>query len=801
MPRTIFRVFLNSTFGDFQAERERLRAEVWPRLEALCSAHGASFHVVDLRWGISPSVATTHDTIQICLDEVIRCQQLSPKPKPNFLMLIGDRYGWRPPAVTIPDNDFKLIQKAASTEDAAFIVSWYRIDTNAVPPVWCLKPRTDKFEGLDAWVPVENRITTILHDVAEKLKLSPERYNYSATHMEIVDGLLKLEGLQDHVFSFNREISVLPNPAPKGIARRFTDHLDEGIRDPEAQNLLQELKQQIANALPESQIYTFQADWVGEESSPITLNHLDDYCNSIEQSLRSVIEGELKEIKQITHLQEELELQQQFLEETGRILIGRDKELKRIQAYLARKKTPLPFIVSATGGAGKSALLAKAVIQSGEQTIYRFIGAAPRSWQPQTFLQDLITQIADVYGQPVPDFPEAGGIKKIAELFHEQLELATKEQPLTIFIDAIDQFNSTSPVHYADLFPKQLPDNVKMVISVLEGKDRHQLERFYPKASLIHLDHLSPAACGKILDVMLQGRTLTKEQRSSILDNAKESGLPLWLALVAPIARKLSSWDNPLDLPGDIKDLARYVIKRIADKHGNAITTASLRYIKLARFGLSETELQEILWADPEVRAEFDKTKNPDQPPVDALPPVFWSRLYADLDPYINEYWMDGQLLHRYFHRVFGEVADEMDDEIRINLHSRLAEYFDAQPLYHENQSYPHLDLPTEGEGTENLQSIQVEGDGDDGADPTPNGRKLMELPWHWKMAGEWELLKETISGIPSFGYLYTRDEYDLLHYWLALKGMYEPGESYQASYIQWVETEKPDDEKCSTRS
>jgi len=153
--------------------------------------------------------------------------------------------------------------------------------------------------------------------------------------------------------------------------------------------------------------------------------------------------------------------------------------------------------------------------------------------------------------------------------------------------------------------------------------------------------------------------------------------------------------------------------KRITDKHGPAITTASIRYIKLAKYGLSETELQEILWADPDVRAEFNATKNPDQPEVTELPPIFWSRLYAELDPYINEYWMDGQLLHRYFHRVFGEVADEMEEETRKELHSRLAEHFNQQPLYLEQQ---------------------------------PNGRKLMELPYHLSLADRIQEARDTIT-------------------------------------------------------
>jgi WD40 repeat protein len=672
--------------------------------------------VVDLRWGISPSVATTHDTIQICLDEVIRCQQLSPRPKPNFLMLIGDRYGWRPPAVEISDADFRLIKKAVSFKDAAFLLSWYRKDTNAVPPAWCLKPRTDDYASYETWGPVESRITSILHEAAEKLGLSPEQYLYSATHMEIVNGLLQLEGAQDHIFSFNRELRGLPDSAPKGITRRFADFIGYGSRDPESRELLEVLKQQIAQVLPATQIHTFQADWLGHDDTPISTDHIDKFCSDVETSLLSVIKPELEQIAAVTPFQEELELQCQFLQETGSLLIGRDRELNRIRAYLGRKKTPLPLIIRAAGGAGKSALLAKAILgheEEGASIIYRFIGAAPRSWQPQTFLEDLIQQIAEAYGQEPPPLPEEGGIKRVAELFHEQLELATEEQPLTIFIDAIDQFNSTSPVQYSDLFPKQLPANVRMVISILEGKDSIQLEKLYPKAPLIYLKQLSPAACGKILDALLQGRKLTKEQLSAILAKSIVSGLPLWLTLAAPIARKLNSWDTQPDLPGDIKDLARYVIKRIADKHGHAITTASLRYIKLARFGLSETELQELLWADPNVRAEFDATRNPDQPEVDALPPVFWSRLYAELDPYINEYWMDGQLLHRYFHRVFGEVADEMDDETSKTLHGRLADYFDKQPLY---------------------------------LDQLPNGRKLMEQGYQLLQAGRTEEARATIT-------------------------------------------------------
>jgi hypothetical protein len=206
MSRQVFRIFVSSTFGDFQAEREALRA-VWDRLEIWCAGHGASFQVVDLRWGIGPDVAFSHDTIQICLNEVKRCQKLSPKP--NFLMLIGDRYGWRPPAVTIPDEEFTKIIGVVSTTDADFLRGWYRKDENAVPTEWCLKHREEEHKTYTAWEQIEKRLTAIFQTAHQKSTLPPERYLYSATHQEIFHGLLKYTEAQDHVFSFNRNIEGL----------------------------------------------------------------------------------------------------------------------------------------------------------------------------------------------------------------------------------------------------------------------------------------------------------------------------------------------------------------------------------------------------------------------------------------------------------------------------------------------------------------------------------------------------------------------------------------------------------------
>lgn len=49
--------------------------------------------------------------MRICLSELKRCQDDSPRP--NFLVLLGDRYGWRPLPEEIPAVEFHAILLAA----------------------------------------------------------------------------------------------------------------------------------------------------------------------------------------------------------------------------------------------------------------------------------------------------------------------------------------------------------------------------------------------------------------------------------------------------------------------------------------------------------------------------------------------------------------------------------------------------------------------------------------------------------------------------------------------------------------
>ena len=119
MPRATrtFRVFVSSTFEDMAAERNALQADVFPRLHDLCAEHDARFQAIDLRWGVRDEATLDQQTMGVCLAELARCQTTTPRP--NFIVLLGDRYGWRPPPAEVPADEFVAIRAAVAEAGAA----------------------------------------------------------------------------------------------------------------------------------------------------------------------------------------------------------------------------------------------------------------------------------------------------------------------------------------------------------------------------------------------------------------------------------------------------------------------------------------------------------------------------------------------------------------------------------------------------------------------------------------------------------------------------------------------------------
>lgn len=204
----VFRIFVSSTFSDLKAERNALHQYVFPQLRDLRAQHGCRFQAIDLRWGVSEEAALDQQTMRICLDEIARCRRVTPRP--NFVVLLGDRYGWRPLPHGIPASQFALIEpRVSNPDDQALLHAWYRRDDNAVPPVFALQPRTGTFTNLARWKGIERRLQGILREAIAGAPLPADaqfKYVASATEQGVLDGALPVADVGDHVFGFFRTI-------------------------------------------------------------------------------------------------------------------------------------------------------------------------------------------------------------------------------------------------------------------------------------------------------------------------------------------------------------------------------------------------------------------------------------------------------------------------------------------------------------------------------------------------------------------------------------------------------------------
>lgn len=712
-----FRLFVSSTFSDFIAEREALQQAVFPELERYCAMKGAHFQAVDLRWGITEEAQREHDTMRICLEEVRRCQQLSPRP--NFAVLLGDRYGWEPVPARIPQEHLSRLIKAASQVDRKLIKSSYRLDENAIPPMYCLQERAlDLTEALRH----EARLLQALRRAARSFRGGARLpYFASATHQEIVLGALSRSdetgralNPEQHVHVYVRHIEGMPHDES---AKDFIDW-DTSTSQvvPGARQRLHGLEAQLRRQLGDH-VHDLHTTWSRHgRLGAVNKAYLKRFCNEFLNHQKALIDAELAILERTDERQLREQAHQHFGAERARVFAGRKALLGRIARYttttligqgalLKNKGFPAePLILIGGGGSGKSALLARAAQESvhqaklsGVTVLQRYIGGVPGTESLMRMLAALTADIASAYGQPEPPIPD--NTKALAEKFWAALDLASSQQPLILYLDALDQLNSADSAWMLEWLPKELPEHVRLVASVRTCTSVEQsARRRYPR-SLIEVPAMNPAEGQAMLEAWLadkrsawfnagivpsKGRRLTPQQQESLLNVFNQTGSALWLKLAYEEASSWKSWAAPRCLPADIQGLIGDLIDQrliSQENHPKVFTERALAYLTAGRLGLSENELGRALATDTAVQAEFEtnektqrKWENKKQ-----LPPILWSRLFFDLQPYLGMVEVDGALLMRWFHREFAEAMKGRYlklAENRTTIHSALADTF-----------------------------------------------------------------------------------------------------------------------------
>lgn len=128
--RSIWRtatIFISSTFQDMQFERDLISRTVVPELKEYFKFYRIAVRSIDLRWGINTIDNEENEVerkiVGVCMDEIDRS-------RPFFVGIIGNRYGWIPPAdlnacaksVTEMEIDYGALRDRESLENSIICI-------------------------------------------------------------------------------------------------------------------------------------------------------------------------------------------------------------------------------------------------------------------------------------------------------------------------------------------------------------------------------------------------------------------------------------------------------------------------------------------------------------------------------------------------------------------------------------------------------------------------------------------------------------------------------------------------------
>ncbi len=298
-----FSIFISSTFSDMQAERDYLKAIIFPRIEEELKERRIKLAIVDLRWGVDTASIAKEDereatVLKVCLDEIKRC-------RPFFIGLLGDRYGW---------------------------------------------------------VPSEERMKNA---IAGETGIKPGK-NKSVTALEIEFGVLaSKDQLSRSVFYFRDSFDY--SKFSKAKAGRYCDKCDTELSEIEKTqriNALKELKKEIKKHFEKegkkSKVKTYYAKWDEAEEKVTGLEKFGElvYEDILEECQKHAADTWDK-VPKDEHEKEIVRLEA-FIEEHVDIFCGREKLISRIKQYLlAKGKDKGGMILTGESGSGKSAVFSK----------------------------------------------------------------------------------------------------------------------------------------------------------------------------------------------------------------------------------------------------------------------------------------------------------------------------------------------------------------------------------------------------------------------------------------------------------
>ncbi|KAI3386911.1 hypothetical protein SNEBB_004259 [Seison nebaliae] len=467
MSSKIVRIFTSSTFTDTAMERNSLMENIYPKIKDYCrEKYGLQFQVVDMRWGVRDEATDDHMTAQLCMQEIDNCQRLSVGP--NFIVFLGQKYGYRPLPAKILHSEFLKLTSVLmdSMEDKALLEKWYRPDDNSVPCMAVLQTISSIFknftnrlfpklmqEDQNKWWTTMAKMMVIVRRASRNLLETGvfthednHWYNWSVTEQEVVRGLLKANDNINHTVAYIRIIENI-NVELFRHSGKFIDLDPRRQIDAESQMLLSDLRDvRVPAALSAANIIHYKIPWSDNEGLNRTdhAEYLQSFLTSFYSRVLNLIDKGVVEQRKLEgdKLYNEILQHHHVCANICKEFQGREDLLALVRNYIEDDKFHRPLVLWGPSGCGKTSLLAKSaslvfknfetnILQTmkfeernkynavdNEKSWYdsnmnkspilivRFLGSSPESSTVLALLTNICQHISRVYNLELGTLPE-----------------------------------------------------------------------------------------------------------------------------------------------------------------------------------------------------------------------------------------------------------------------------------------------------------------------------------------------------------------------------------------------------------
>ncbi len=344
--------------------------------------------------------------------------------------------------------------------------------------------------------------------------------------------------------------------------------------------------------------------------------------NWLLEELWQAIREDFPEVPALSPLEQQRREQVAFAGSRTRNYAARDGDFERLDR--AGRGADTCLMVTGEAGIGKSALLANWMERFRKEhpeipVVAHFTGASQEAGEPVAMLRRLTEELSALAGAAAE--PPAQW-HALASAFGGQLAAAAAKGPLVLLLDGLDQLAETHNAPDMGWLPRFLPENVRLVLSALEGRALAAwTERGWPVMTLnpLDTDQRRRLIAGYLAR---HGRSLGAAMVDGIVGDERSAN-PLYLTVLMEELMVFGYYDRLGERVGhylrarntvEMYDLMLERIEGDCDGARPGLTREALSLLWAARRGLGEEEIRECLGS----------RESP-------LPMAYWSPLFLAL--------------------------------------------------------------------------------------------------------------------------------------------------------------------------